>query len=170
MHRAVAESRKSCGGCGLWLPIEQFAFRRRALGTRQGQCRACHSKASRDHYERNRARYRTRISGNNKRIRLTNRRRLHELLADASSADCATQDFAVLEFDHRDSGAKLSDTSLLVRRIVSWSKFRPSSTNANVVCANCHRRRTAHQFGWHKVSRPEPPPMPLLPKRGTPEI
>ena len=36
----------------------------------------------------------------------------------------------------------------------------------DVVCANCHRRRTARHFGWHKLM-PKSIVLPLLPVRGT---
>jgi hypothetical protein len=72
----------------------------------------------------------------------------------------------VLEFDHRDRTTKRHDVSTLVRKKFSWSTILAEINKCDVVCANCHRRRTARQFGWHKLAQPQLPPLPSLPARG----
>ncbi|HEY8824368.1 MAG TPA: hypothetical protein VIP07_05710, partial [Candidatus Limnocylindria bacterium] len=41
--------------CNLLKPISDFAFRTKALGTRQSHCRSCHAAYRRSHYLRNRS-------------------------------------------------------------------------------------------------------------------
>ena len=55
---------------------------------------------------------------------------------------------AVLEFDHRDSVAKVADVSALMRRAVSQRMLEAELQKCDVVCANCHRRRTAERGGF----------------------
>ena len=158
-----------CRDCHRWLPIESFAYKHIALGTRQSRCRACQSVRSREHYQRHSASYLRRAKTNNKRVRIENRHRLHEFLAAQRCLDCGTADFAVLEFDHRDPSVKVADVSTLVRKVCAWSRVQAEIDRCDVVCANCHRRRTARQFGWYKLGHPKPLELPALPKRGTPE-
>jgi hypothetical protein len=158
---------KLCRDCRKWLPLEDFAYKHIALGTRQGRCRTCQSVRSRRHYQLHSADYLSRAKQSNIRTRAQNRKRLHEFLAEQSCLDCGTRDFAVLEFDHRDPTSKVSNISELVRKVVTWARVLDEIQKCDVVCANCHRRRTARQFGWYKLAGAQTLPLPSLPKRGT---
>lgn len=64
------------------------------------------------------------------------------------SADCPERDPTVLEFDHV-RGIKLANVSELIiaqNRKHLWIEI----AKCDVVCANCHRRRTAKRGGWFK--------------------
>jgi hypothetical protein len=98
-----------------------------------------------------------------------NRQRFREYLASASCVDCGIEDFAVLEFDHRDPSLKKDNVSYLVRQAVSWKTILDEIAKCDVVCANCHRRRTARHFRWRKLLGLEALVLPSLPKRGTPD-
>ena len=62
--------------------------------------------------------------------------------------DCGEKDPVVLEFDH--SKDKLIEVSKLVRNVSSIDKMREEIEKCKIRCANCHRRKTAIQFGWYK--------------------
>ena len=94
---------------------------------------------------------------------------MREFLAAAACMDCGLAEFAVLEFDHRDPRDKSRDVSELARRAVSWATVLREIAKCDVVCANCHRRRTARHFGWRKLRGLEQLVLPPLPKRGTPD-
>lgn len=74
--------------------------------------------------------------------------RLNEYLASHPCVDCGERDVVVLEFDHRDSSNKLSEVSRLVQSGNSWLNIFKEVSKCDVRCCNCHRRRTAKQFGW----------------------
>jgi hypothetical protein len=159
---------KLCKGCGYVLGLASFGLKYGKRGIRQHLCRACSREASRTYYRRDPASYKARAAANNTRFRARNREKLREYLAASSCADCGTSDIAILEFDHRDPREKRYDISSQVQYAVSWVAILREIAKCDVVCANCHRRRTARQFGWSKLLGLEDPVLPALPKRGTP--
>lgn len=60
--------------------------------------------------------------------------------------DCGEKDPVVLEFDHIDPAAKSFEIGNMTR--IGWGLERllAEAEKCDVVCANCHRRRTAKQF------------------------
>jgi hypothetical protein len=63
--------------------------------------------------------------------------------------DCGERDPVVLEFDHL--GAKRSEISTLVRRGVRHAVLGAEIAGCDVVCASCHRRRTARRGRWRRL-------------------
>jgi hypothetical protein len=60
--------------------------------------------------------------------------------------DCGETDPMVLEFDHLDAEAKAFDIChCLPYR--NWQSILDEIDKCEVVCANCHRRRTARRGG-----------------------
>jgi hypothetical protein len=163
----ISES-KSCGDCKRFLSLIDFAYKYPERGILQNYCKACQKRRSREHYVLNTAAYKVRIARNNQKVRTANRSRLHEYLSSQQCADCGIRDLASLEFDHRDPALKLKDVSNMVQKGFAWATILSEIGKCDVVCANCHRRRTARQFDWHKVS-PRAVVLPELPRRGTEE-
>jgi L-lysine 2,3-aminomutase len=79
-----------------------------------------------------------------------NRRRKRQLqeqvlayLWEHPCVDCGETDPVVLDFDHlRD---KIANISLMVLRKRPWAVILEEIAKCEVVCANCHRRRTAER-------------------------
>jgi hypothetical protein len=71
--------------------------------------------------------------------------------------ECGESDILVLEFDHLDEYSKTSGISQL-RKTGLTAKLVEELHKCVVLCANCHKRRTAKQFGsWrleHSVTTP----------------
>ena len=149
------EPLRECIWCGLSKPLRAFAFQNKALGTRQYHCRSCHAAYRRAHYLRNRAAYITREVDRIRKRRNENRRLLRDYLRSHSCVDCGEADIVTLQFDHRDRSTKRLEVALLVVR-KPWSIVVAEIAKCDVRCANCHRRRTASQLGWHRAD-PVPP-------------
>ena len=158
---------KWCGECKRVLRIAEFNYKHRDRGTFQHRCKTCQSRYSQAHYQLNVASYVQRIRKNNQRTCKQNREKLHDYLSAQRCMDCGIQGLAVLEFDHRDPREKENEISALVRAAYSWSAVLKEIAKCDVVCANCHRKRTARQFAWQKVAEPRATLLPELPKRGT---
>jgi hypothetical protein len=77
-------------------------------------------------------------------------RPLHSLeyFASHPCADCGEVDPIVLEFDHL--GGKLFDIGTALP-CQSWASILAEIEKCEVVCANCHRRRTKRRQGAMRV-------------------
>ena len=159
---------KLCKRCGYVLDLACFGLKYAERGIRQHLCRVCAREASRAYYVRNPSPYKARAAANNARFRARNREKLREYLAASKCADCGIGDFEVLEFDHRDPKEKRYEVSNLAQGAGSWAAILKEIAKCDVVCANCHRRRTARHFGWRRLLGLEELVLPALPKRGTP--
>ncbi len=72
-------------------------------------------------------------------------------LSSHSCVDCGEKDPIVLEFDHiRDKTFTISS----VGRDKKLLDVKKEIEKCQVRCANCHRRKTSIQFGWHKKIMP----------------
>ena len=61
--------------------------------------------------------------------------------------DCGESDIVVLEFDH------LRDKTANVSYLISTGeipRIKEEIAKCEVVCANCHRRRTSERGGWYR--------------------
>jgi len=135
---------KRCYRCHEVKPIEDFAWRRKQKGQRDSFCRPCRSAYGKEHYEANKQRYIDQARASKEAIRLERTRYLLEFFAEHPCIDCGETDPVVLEFDHlRDKsfaiGAKLAQ--------FAWQTILDEIQKCEVVCANCHRRRTARRRG-----------------------
>jgi 5-methylcytosine-specific restriction endonuclease McrA len=138
------ESKRKCIRCGQVKPVDGFAWRRREKGQRDSFCRPCRAAYGKEHYEANRRRY-IEQAAILKRARMLERTRyLIEFFAVHPCVDCGETDPVVLEFDHlRDK--KFAIGPALSQK--SWNSILDEMEKCEVVCANCHRRRTARRRG-----------------------
>jgi hypothetical protein len=135
---------RKCYRCGELKPIEDFAWRRRGQGQRDSFCRPCRSAYGREHYEANRQRYIDQAAKVKRRLRGERTRYLIEYFKANPCVDCGESDPVVLEFDHVSDKA-FAIGGELTRR--SWKSILAEIEKCEVVCANCHRRRTARRRG-----------------------
>lgn len=68
-----------------------------------------------------------------------------EYLSAHSCVDCGESDILVLEFDHLPKYEKSYAISTLIGRAVAWEIIQAEIDKCEVVCANCHRKRTAER-------------------------
>jgi hypothetical protein len=138
--------------CGETKPEAEFAFADIAKETRQRHCRKCQAAYRRAHYLANRDAYIAlevaRMSG----YRVANQALLLAYLLEHPCVDCGVTDPVLLDFDHRDPSSKRSEVGR-VANTKPWPQVRAEIEKCDVRCANCHRRRTALQFGWSKLTR-----------------
>ncbi len=149
-RRAVVDlSLRTCPSCGIAKSVRDFSFADVERGKLSWQCRMCHAEARRHHYLANRDDYVRRAIRQITRRRAENRERIHAYLLAHPCVDCGATDPVVLDFDHRDPKKKKREVAWLAARR-SWQVVMAEIEKCDVRCANCHRRRTALQFGWSK--------------------
>jgi hypothetical protein len=88
------------------------------------------------------------IRARTKRRVARNRQFIVDYLRAHPCVDCGEADIVVLEFDHlRD---KVASISQMIRNN-ELARIIEEIAKCDVVCANCHRRRTAQRGGWYRV-------------------
>src|SRR5687767_8422871 len=73
---------------------------------------------------------------------------LLEFLKTKECIKCGEKDPIVLEFDHLVPGKKFKSVSKMMSGHYSWRAIQKEIEKCQVLCANCHRRRTHKQFGF----------------------
>jgi hypothetical protein len=148
--RAMLEERaKQCRHCAQLKPLSEYARKSSAKDGLQSYCRECTRVFYVAHYGQNRERIVARNSARIKKNRLEYRRIIWEYLLAHPCVDCGESDPIVLEFDHV-RGDKSGDISNLARGEFTTKRLINEIEKCEVRCANCHRRKTALQFGWFR--------------------
>jgi hypothetical protein len=129
-------------------PDHHFAWRSIAKRWRDSYCRPCRSAYKREHYAKNKARYIENAAKWTQSALVKRKRYLWQFFSEHPCIDCGETDPIVLEFDH------LNDKSFDIGRgfrNLNWERVLHEMTKCEVVCVNCHRRRTAHRVGFQRV-------------------
>jgi hypothetical protein len=153
LAQTADRAEKECGSCGLVKPLGMFPFKNKQLGKRGSTSLACMAAYGREHYARNRAKYLAKAHRSRGRVRAKNDERILAYLLDHPCLDCGETDPLVLDFDHREPSTKSNEVSRMVRSR-PWRVVLEEIEKCDVRCANCHRRRTARQFGCSKLEIP----------------
>lgn len=139
-----SEPMKVCSRCKSPKPLADFAKRSQSKDGLSYWCRQCFSEYEAERYAAEPAE-RDRKSANKKQRKLRNQIKLKEILQSSACMDCGTTDWRVLEFDHRDPELKSFNISGVP--YTSWEALEAEISKCDIVCANCHRIRTAEYFG-----------------------
>jgi hypothetical protein len=134
---------RQCSSCGEHLPLEAF---NRYRGGYQWWCRECfraYFRARGDHHrhQSNAARRRRLAVG---------KRFIVEYLRSHPCVDCGESDLRVLDFDH--VRPRREYVSRLLGNGATIQDLKSEIERCQVVCANCHRRRTARRKGWWRLT------------------
>jgi hypothetical protein len=128
--------RKVCSQCQVDKPITEYNFRNRSTGLRHSYCRDCGKMFTASHYKHNKRQYLDRNT------RAYAKRR--EYVRQAKSrpcVDCGVEyPYYVMDFDHRDGDSKIFALNCVDR--VTMKAIKLEIEKCDVVCANCHRKRT----------------------------
>jgi hypothetical protein len=140
-----------CASCGIDKTAAEFSFADQHLRVLNAYCRVCHAAYRHAHYVANKPDYIRRAIAQTKARREENRRQVLLYLAAHPCVDCGNGNAVTLEFDHRDPTQKLTEVSRLIvsRR---WRRVLAEIEKCDVRCINCHRRKTAREFGWAKFA------------------
>ncbi len=143
---------KQCSRCKKKKPIQEFNFKNKSLKIRQKSCRDCTRLEVRNHYKKNRQYYINKSLKRNKEQRKIAQKYIIEYLSTHPCIDCGEKDPVVLEFDHK--GDKATTISTMIKDNPGIKKLQQEIEKCEVRCANCHRRKTAKDFNWYKLTQP----------------
>ena len=143
---------KTCAGCGENLPLTEYFFRDKARSRPQAHCKGCTNAYKRQWYRANREHHMEISQAAKGRRIAVNVARIRAYLIAHPCVDCGEADPIVLEFDHV-RGTKIGNASQMVRDR-PWSAIVSELAKCDVRCANCHRRRTARDYGWYAYLLP----------------
>ena len=151
----MEETSKQCRRCAQVKALSEFSRKSRAKDGLQLYCKACARDIYVEHYKEHKQRIVARNIARTKKNRPLYRKFVWDYLLAHPCVDCGESDPIVLEFDHV-RGDKVADISNMSNGECGFQKLIVEIEKCEVRCANCHRRKTALQFGWHQpVADPE---------------
>ena len=140
----------TCTKCKREKSETEFGWRKKEKNIRQSWCKLCYSQYSKNDWKTNEKR-RKRNHDKCKERRKRNHDIVYDYLLTHPCIVCGEKDPIVLDFDHRDSKShNISDMSVGAFKVITLIK---EINKCDVLCANCHRRRTAEQYNWSKWTR-----------------
>lgn len=137
---------KTCIRCEQEKELIHFGSNKRKPDGKQSVCKSCRSSYAKKWYNSNKTEHIKRVATTKTKVVQENRQRLHDYLKTVKCIDCGNSNPIVLDFDHR--GDKKYNVSNMLS--YSWETIEKEIAKCDVRCANCHRIRTAKQFGWYK--------------------
>lgn len=133
---------KICGRCKEEKDLSEFAWKSKEKGTRNWACRACQKVLRAEHYQTNKEKIFQQIKSRQRELK----NKIWQYKAEHSCADCGEDDPIVLEFDHL--GDKEFNVGHAGQMGFSWDRILAEIAKCEVVCRNCHVRRTWKRAGW----------------------
>ena len=136
---------KKCYKCSIEKSTDEFSKSKRHKDGSHIWCRKCVSLYDKERYKD--PEIKQRIRDNRIKHNIIGRIKLYEYLKKCYCKDCTESNPIVLDFDHKKD--KLFNISDMIGRI-SWERIEKEIAKCEVVCANCHRIRTARRLKWYK--------------------
>ena len=146
---------KTCTGCGDPKPETYFYLQDKMTGRRHAECKDCYSEHRKayykSHYLKYGEMYRERAKIRRARIKRELQQKMMRYLADKSCLQCGENDTCVLDFDHINPQEKSFSIARATTNGLEWDKILTEISKCQILCANCHRKRTAMSNGWYKL-------------------
>ena len=132
-----------CTECDQEKDEAEFSFRKKAENLRFKKCKKCVSAYNKAHYQSHKKQYREKARRWEIKF-LSARRAFIDELKSKPCVDCGrTFPACAMDFDHLPGTKKEYNLSYLARRAVGEQTFMEELSKCEVVCACCHRIRTA---------------------------
>jgi hypothetical protein len=147
---------KKCTVCRIEKSEQDFFYRSKRLAKRHSQCKSCYvdkrRKVWKEYYHKHGSKYRQKAVERNRRLKVQTRNLMLEYLKDKRCSHCGINDRRVLEFDHIDASTKSFSIASAITSTYSWNKILDEIEKCQILCANCHKIKTAREGGWYKNS------------------
>ena len=137
---------KVCSKCKCSLPVDSFGRHARSKDGLQAWCKSCKKTYDAELFQTSEKRRLSRTA-NAEKMRAAWRLKMIDYLSTHPCIDCGEPDIVVLEFDHV-CGEKKTTVSTMYN--LTWERTLDEIAKCEVVCANCHRRRTQKRGGHYR--------------------
>lgn len=127
---------KSCSTCRELKPYNKFHRNKSRKDGYSSQCKDCKKYTQHKWYKNNKDKI---IIGRKKSVQRA-KDFIQKKLLISSCVDCGEQDWVVLEFDHLHD--KRKSISKMMLEGFGVATIEEEIAKCDIVCANCHRRRT----------------------------
>lgn len=148
---------KQCSGpCGLKKPKTDFNRKgRKSNGELRWQpyCRVCSAASSRAYYARNREQHKKVTTARTRKAYERNRAYVFDYLIAHPCIECGRTNPVTLDFDHRDPNTKDKTIAEMIKAPCSLSRLKTEIDKCDVLCASCHRIKTAKEQNWYSHRR-----------------
>ena len=141
---------KICTACKLSKPLSEYNKNRSRKDGRQSRCRECDRKRGRELYAK--GTYLKTILERRRERKTAKKQYLWDYLLKNPCSHCGEQDPVVLEFDHLDPNLKVAAVSEMASDDASYEAIDREISKCQILCANCHRRKTSLELGWFRGS------------------
>ena len=141
---------KLCPHCNQHKDESAFARNRSRADGLQAQCRQCVKGIQHNWYVKHRAVHYENIHRRRRELADGLAKRLLDYLAEHPCVDCGESNPIVLEFDPMRDTKKFSLRNHFAHGS-SWQVILKEIETCEVRCANCHRLKTAQQFGYRRA-------------------
>lgn len=138
-----------CTRCNKKKTVDLFNKRSKAKDGLSVWCKQCFADYDRERYQ---TVDKERKDRNRKAQAERKQNLLWEILTTSECNNCGNADPEVLEFDHRDGADKKFNVSEMMYSH-SWESILKEIAKCDILCANCHRKRTIKQFGFWRGSQ-----------------
>lgn len=115
------------------------------------KCRTCNKEANKKWYKKRAEHHKQTTSKNRKKYKQENRDFIFEFLNKNPCNICGEKDVLVLEFDHLHD--KKYNISEMISSGLTLEVLKKEIEKCQVLCANCHRRKTAIEQNHYRFSK-----------------
>jgi len=141
---------KQCTLCKQEKPLSEYNKKTSRPDGKQNVCRECNRARSRQYYAENREKHKQDILKRKNANIGNSQSKVVEYLKNHPCVDCNESDIIVLEFDHQRD--KFKNVSEMIMQGYTFERILEEIDKCEVVCANCHKRRTAKTYNYYKYT------------------
>lgn len=139
---------KTCDTCKLPKALGEFNKNRAKKDGLNSICRECSRARSKKYYQDNLEAHKKIMAAKRDRLTNLNREKIIDYLSTHPCVSCGETDIVVLQFDHlRDKAKGISE----LISSYSWETISKEIEKCQVLCANCHARKTAKTLNNYRI-------------------
>lgn len=137
---------KLCTKCKIKKSFDEFYTDKHKKSGYRSNCKTCTAKSKANYYKNNKQAFRKA----SKKSITRNQEYVYNFLLKNPCCKCGESEPMCLDFDHIDPKSKDANICSLIFNCVSLDKLQSEIDKCQVLCANCHRKKTAQEVGSFK--------------------